>query len=139
MIWSPWDYGWPYLCLGGGLVMFAVLFLSNVGRSQLAISRWRDPVWLAWLPVPMLMVHMFEEYGFDLLGRSNAFPATMCGLLHYPPYPDCPIPIAHYALLNLGCAWIGARKRTKVRVDGEGCLRSPSDRRRQTISRKSRS
>jgi len=88
--------------------MFAVLFLTNVGRSQLTASRWRDPAWLAWLPVPMLMVHMFEEYGFDLLGRSNAFPVTMCKMLHYPPYPDCPIPIAHYALLNLGCAWIGA-------------------------------
>ncbi|MDF0501448.1 HXXEE domain-containing protein [Burkholderia cenocepacia] len=108
MTWSAWDYGWPYLCLGGGLVMFAVLFLTNVARSDLRVQRWHDPVWLAWLIVPMLMVHMFEEYGFDLLGRSNAFPVTMCKMLGYPPYPDCPMPMAHYALLNLGVAWIGA-------------------------------
>ncbi|HEX4507672.1 MAG TPA: HXXEE domain-containing protein [Alphaproteobacteria bacterium] len=108
MTWTPWDYGWPYFCLGGGLIMFAVLLFTNSARSHPEISRWRDPVWLSWLVVPMLMVHMFEEYGFDLLGRSNAFPVTMCNLLHYPPYPDCPVPLAHYALLNLGVAWVGA-------------------------------
>jgi hypothetical protein len=56
----------------------------------------------------MLMVHMFEEYGFDLLGRTYDLPDAVCKNLGYPPYPDCPIPIAHYPLVNLGIAWVAA-------------------------------
>jgi hypothetical protein len=54
------------------------------------------------------MLHMFEEYGVDVLGRTYVFPATMCKNLGYPPYPDCPIPTFHYPILNLGIAWVGA-------------------------------
>jgi len=50
-VWSKWDLGWPWLCLGGGLALFAVLFTTNAARSTLTVSRWRDPVWLAWLTV----------------------------------------------------------------------------------------
>jgi hypothetical protein len=64
MIWSNWHLGWPWLCLGGGLVLFAVMFGTYALRGHTTGSRWWDPVWLAWLTVPMLMVHMFEEYGF---------------------------------------------------------------------------
>lgn len=96
------------MCLGGGLALFAVMLYSDAMRSQRTISRWRDPVWLAWLAVPMLMIHMFEEYGFDVLGRTYDLPAMVCKNIGYPPYPDCPIPLAHYPLVNLGVAWVGA-------------------------------
>jgi hypothetical protein len=69
MTWSIWHLGWPWLCLGGGLVLATVMLYTDTMRSDLATSRWWDPVWLAWLAVPMLMVHMFEEYGIDVLGR----------------------------------------------------------------------
>jgi hypothetical protein len=54
------------------------------------------------------MVHMFEEYGFDVLGRTYDLPAMVCKNIGFPPYPDCPIPIAHYPLVNLGIAWVTA-------------------------------
>lgn len=108
MAWSNWDLGWPWLCLAGGLVLFTVLLCTNVARSNPAVSRWRDPIWLAWLVVPMLMVHMFEEYAFDILGRTYALPELICTNLGYPLYPDCPIPTPHYPLLNLGVAWVTA-------------------------------
>jgi Protein of unknown function with HXXEE motif len=108
MVWSNWHLGWPWLCLGGGLVLFAVTFGTNALRGHTTGSRWWDPVWLAWLTVPMLMVHMFEEYGFDVLGRTYDLPDMLCKNLGYVPYPDCPIPIAHYPLVNLGIAWISA-------------------------------
>jgi hypothetical protein len=108
MVWSRFDFGWPWFCLGGAVVLFAVMFYTNAARGERNVSRWRDPVWLAWLVVPMLMVHMFEEYGFDLLGRTYFLPDTVCRNLGYPSYPDCPIPIAHYPLVNLGIAWVSA-------------------------------
>ena len=106
MVWSRLDLGWPWFCLGGAVALFAVMFSTNAARSKPNVPRWRDPVWLAWLVVPMLMVHMFEEYGFDLLGRTYFLPDTVCKNLGYPSYPDCPIPIAHYPLVNLGIAWV---------------------------------
>ena len=108
MVWSNWDLGWPWFCLGGGVALFVVMFYTNATRCDLSRSRWWDPVWLAWLVVPMLMVHMFEEYGFDVLGRTYLLPDTLCKNFGYPPYPDCPIPIAHYPLVNLGIAWVSA-------------------------------
>ena len=108
MVWSNWDLGWPWLCLGGGLVLFVVLLCTNAARSNPSVSRWWDPVWLSWLVVPMLMVHMFEEYGLDILGRTYLLPQTLCTTLGYSPYPDCPIPVAHYPLVNLGIAWVSA-------------------------------
>jgi hypothetical protein len=89
-------------------VLFAVMFGTNALRGYTVGSRWWDPVWLAWLAVPMLMVHMFEEYGFDVLGRTYDLPEKVCKNLGYLPYPDCPIPLAHYPLVNLGIAWVSA-------------------------------
>jgi hypothetical protein len=108
MVWNKFDLGWPWFCLGGAVALFAVMLYTNAARSKPNVSRWRDPVWLAWLVVPMLMVHMFEEYAFDLLGRTYFLPETVCKNLGYPSYPDCPIPIAHYPLVNLGIAWVSA-------------------------------
>lgn len=108
MVWNNAHLGWPWLCLGGALATFTVMLHTNAMRSNLAVSRWRDPVWLAWLVVPMLMLHMFEEYGFDILGRTYDLPAMVCKNIGYQPYPDCPIPIAHYPLVNLGIAWVFA-------------------------------
>jgi hypothetical protein len=90
------------------LVLFAIMLCTNALRGNATGSRWWDPVWLAWLAVPMLMVHMFEEYGFDVLGRIYDLPDMLCKNLGYPLYPDCPIPIAHYPLVNLGIAWASA-------------------------------
>jgi len=108
MVWSNWHLGWPWLCLDGGLALFAVMLLTNAMRSNTAVARWWDPVWLAWLAVPLLMVHMFEEYAFDILGRTYDLPDMVCKNLGYAPHPACPIPIAHYPLVNLGIAWVSA-------------------------------
>ena len=78
MVWSKWDLGWPSFNLGGGVALFAVMLWTDAMRSDRSVSRWRDPVWLAWLVVPLLMVHMFEEYGNDVLGRTYLLPETLC-------------------------------------------------------------
>jgi hypothetical protein len=84
------------------------MLYTDAIRGQLTVSRWRDPVWLAWLAVPLLMIHMFEEYGFDIFGRTYDLPDAVCKNLGYPLNPDCPIPAAHYPLVNLGIAWVSA-------------------------------
>jgi len=84
------------------------MFGTNALRGNPPGSRWWDPVWLAWLAVPMLIVHMLEEYGCDVLGRTYDLLAMVWKNLGYPPYPGCPIPLAHYPLVNGGIAWVTA-------------------------------
>jgi hypothetical protein len=40
-------------------VLIAVMLGARALRGSATGSRWRDPVWLGWLAVPMLMVHVF--------------------------------------------------------------------------------
>ena len=59
--------GWPWMGLGGAVVMIILLFCTNVLRSRPEVSRWRDPLWLAWLAVPMYLLHQFEEYSLHIV------------------------------------------------------------------------
>ena len=50
---TRWFYTvWPFLGGGGAIVMVAIMLLSDTFRSNIAVSRWRDAVWLAWLAAP---------------------------------------------------------------------------------------
>jgi len=46
---SWFDIGWPFVGLGGAIVMIAVMLMTDTFRGNTAVSRWRDPVWLGWL------------------------------------------------------------------------------------------
>ncbi|MBR0405940.1 MAG: HXXEE domain-containing protein [Eggerthellaceae bacterium] len=59
---------WPWIGLGGAIVLFVILFATDWFRSRTDVGRWRDPAWLAWLAVPVYLVHVFEEYGLHVTG-----------------------------------------------------------------------
>lgn len=108
MHWTNAEIGWPWLCLGGSLALFTVMLFTDVTRADRSVARWMDPVWLSWIFIPVLLLHVFEEYGVDMLGRNYAFAEHFCVTLGFGPYPDdCPIPRVHYAVLNLGMACVG--------------------------------
>jgi hypothetical protein len=94
--------------LGAGIVLLILLFGTNVMRSSPTGSRWWDPVWLAWLTVPMYLLHVFEEYAHDILGRTYLIADNVCKAQGYPLYPDCPIPTAHFPLVNIALVWVAA-------------------------------
>lgn len=54
---------WPWMGLGAAVVLFIILFATDWFRSRTDVSRWFDSAWLAWLPVPVYLCHVFEEYG----------------------------------------------------------------------------
>ena len=48
---THWFYTvWPFIGVGGAIVMVAILLLTDTFRGNTTVSRWRDPVWLAWSP-----------------------------------------------------------------------------------------
>ena len=107
---TDWFYTvWPFLGGAGAIVMVALLLLTDTFRGNPTVSRWRDPVWLGWLAVPLYLVHQFEEYTLPVWGLGRYSIQDMVAKnLGYQPYPDCPIPLAFYPVVNIALMWFGA-------------------------------
>jgi Protein of unknown function with HXXEE motif len=103
------DIGWPFVGLGGTIVMIAIMLMTDTFRGNTAMSRWRDPVWLGWLAAPLYWLHQAEEYSLPVLGfGSYAIQENVCRNMGYPAYPDCAIPLAFYPVVNIALMWVGA-------------------------------
>ena len=104
-----WFYDvWAFIGAGGAVVMVAILLTTDTFRSNTTVSRWRDPVWLAWLAAPLYWVHQLEEYSLPVIGLPYSLPDMVCGQFDFPPYPDCPIPMSFYPVVNISLMWFGA-------------------------------
>ena len=103
------DTVWPFIGLGGAIVMVAIMLMTDTFRGNTAVSRWRDPLWLGWLAAPLYWVHQLEEYSLPLLGFDHyAIQENVCKNIGYPAYPDCPIPLSFYPVVNIALMWVGA-------------------------------
>ena len=90
---------WPFVGGGAAIVMVAILLTTDTFRAT-KVSRWRDPVWLAWLAAPLYWVHQLEEYSLPVIGLPYSLPDMVCGQFDFPPYPDCPIPMSFYPVVK---------------------------------------
>lgn len=99
------DLDWPWLGVALGAVVLAVLFFTHGFRTAGIASRWRDPVWLAMLGLPLYIVHQFEEHGVDLAGVHYAFRDSLCGTMGYADASTCPIPLSFITAVNVGTVW----------------------------------
>ena len=106
---THWFYTvWPFIWVGGAIVMLAILLLTDTFRGSTTGSRFRDPMWLAWLAVPFYWLHQFEEYSLPVLGIDYSIQGMICEKIGFPPYPECPIPLAFYPVVNIALMWFGA-------------------------------
>ena len=93
-----WFYTvWPFIGVGGAIVMVAILLTTDTFRSNTTVSRWRDPVWLAWLAVPLYWVHQLEEYSLPVIGLAlltprNGLRAIRLSAVSGLPYPHVVLP-----------------------------------------------
>jgi hypothetical protein len=81
--------------------MVAILLMTDTFRGNTTVSRWRDPVWLAWLAVPLYWLHQFEEYSLPVIGLDYSIQEMICQKIGFPSYPACPIPLAFYPVVNI--------------------------------------
>ena len=106
---THWFYSvWPFIGLGMTIVMLPILLLTNTFRGNTTVSRWRDPQWLMWLAAPFYWIHQFEEYSLQTLGFNYSIQEMICQKIGFPPYPECPIPLAFYPVVNIALMWFGA-------------------------------
>lgn len=108
MEWSWFDLAWPWIGAAAAAVFIVLLFGTNLFRGDPSASRWRDRIWLSWLPVPIYMILNVEEYGIDLLGRRHEFPDAMCSTLGLGRYPASPLPPPFFLAVNLSLIWVAA-------------------------------
>lgn len=97
------DFAWSWIGLGMAIVFFVLLFFTDLLRSDLNKPRWQDAGWYAWVAAPMYMIHQFEEYAlyYDVHSLHHPFADMICQKVGYGAYPNCPIPLQHYWLVNI--------------------------------------
>src|SRR5262249_893709 len=87
--------------------IFLVLLLgTNLLRSNPKVSRFRDVYWLAWIGMPLYLVHQFEEHAVDALGRHYAFRGFLCTTLGFPDADPCPVPVSFMTAVEVGVVWV---------------------------------
>ena len=95
---------WCWIGLLAAIVLLIALFCTNVFRNCRDVSRWRDPVWLAWLITVAYVLHNFEEYGIDQRPRLP-FPGDRMPDVRLPQRRRLPV-----------CAFILCGRQRAVRV-----------------------
>ena len=74
--------------------MVAILLTTDTFRGNTTVSRCAIQH-AAWLAVPLYWIHQFEEYSLPCWLRL-LIQEMICEKIGFPPYPDCPIPLAFY-------------------------------------------
>lgn len=128
-MWEWFERYWSSVGLGAAVALLLVLFFTDTCRSRPTGSRWRDPVWIAWLMVVAYMLHNFEEYGIDALGRAFHFPATACAQYGFDGIAGCPLVPSFFVAVNIPFVWIvlpiaavWCRRNPAVGLTGAGLL-----------------
>ncbi|MDG2915628.1 HXXEE domain-containing protein [Bisgaard Taxon 10/6] len=104
------NFAWPWMGLAVAAVLSVLMITTDIFRRDENGHRWADPVWLAWLVVPLCMFHQFEEYAasYNVTTDSYAMIREVCRVHGFAPYEHCPIPIVHFPLVNVLLAWVAA-------------------------------
>jgi hypothetical protein len=128
-MWEWFGRHWCWIGLAAAIVLLIVLFRTNVFRDRRDVSRWRDPVWLAWLITTAYMLHNFEEYGIDAKGRAFHFPVTACQTFGFPAVETCPFAPSFFVAVNVPFVWVvlptaavWCRRNPAVGLTGAGLL-----------------
>lgn len=128
-MWEWFERYWSSVGLAAAIILTVLLLCTNVFRDRHDTSRWRDPVWLAWLMVVAYMLHNFEEYGIDLKGRAFHFPATACRQFGFPNVHSCPLAASFFVAVNIPFVWVVlpmaallSRRNHAVGLTGAGLL-----------------
>lgn len=128
-MWEWFQRDWPWIGLAAAIVLIVVLFCTTLFRDRRDVSRWRDPVWLAWLMMVAYTLHNFEEYGLDAKGRAFHFPVTACQTFGFPNVHTCPFAPSFFVAVNIPFVWVvlpiaalWCRRNPAVGLTGAGLL-----------------
>lgn len=123
MLWLAW----PWVGLGGGIVLLILLLFTDVLRSDLNRSRWRDPVWLSWAVAFIYLPHVCEEYGMHIADGQFAMIKSFQEMGMSEIFGE--IPVVFFPLVNISFTWIAlpvaaalSKKNPVIGVSGMGFI-----------------
>jgi len=130
MTYNSFDFGWPWMGLGGAVVLVILLFKTDLFRSNDQL-RWKDPVWLAWLLIPVYLIHQFEEYTLHI--KEGQYEGVAMFFSENSPMAafldTMQLPMAHFPLMNTVFVWCAlpiaacvCRKNPIIGLSGYGFL-----------------
>lgn len=130
MTYNSFDFGWPWMGLGGAVVLLILLFKTDlfINSNQ---SRWKDTVWLSWFIVPVYLVHQFEEYTMHITnGQYDGVAMFFSERSPVAAFLDTmELPMAHFPLMNIMFVWVAlpiaaflSKKNPVIGLSGYGFL-----------------
>lgn len=103
MTFELFNIAWPWMGLGGAVVLLILLFGTDVLGTK-----WTDLRWLAWLAVPAYLIHQFEEYSMNMVdGKYMIVETFYSETSPFAAFLDTmELPLAHFPLMNIVFVWI---------------------------------
>lgn len=103
MTFELFNLAWPWMGLGGAVVLLIFLFGTNVMGAK-----WKDLNWLAWLAVPAYLIHQFEEYSMNMVnGKYTIVETFYSEASPIAAFQDTmELPLVHFPLMNIVFVWI---------------------------------
>ena len=95
---------WPWVGAGGALVLLLMLFFTDSFRSDKSVSRWFDPVWLAWMMVVAYLLHVWEEYGLHIADGQFQLITSFHEMGVDAKFGG--IPNGFFPYVNIGLTWV---------------------------------
>ena len=88
-------------------MIVAVMLLTDTFRSNFAVSRWRDAVWLASLAAPLYWIRHWKSRS-AVAGLRLQSPGHGTQEHRLSAVLECPLPMVFYRVVNIALMWFGA-------------------------------
>jgi hypothetical protein len=92
---------WPYFGLIFGVIGLIVLSFKSLNGKK---GNWKELIF--WWPLPIYMIHQFEEHGIDIFGNHYPFREYFCAVLGSPDLQACTLTPLFFFAVNVGTVWI---------------------------------
>lgn len=123
MLW----FAWPWVGLGGGIVLLILLLFTDVLRSDPKKTRWIDPVWLSWAVAFVYLPHVCEEYGMHITDGQFTIITSFKEMGMSKMFGE--IPLVFFPVVNIALTWIAlpiaaslSKKKPVVGLSGIGFI-----------------
>ncbi len=105
-------FAWPWIGLGGSIVIFLLLIFSDTFQADKTKSRFYDVSWLSWMIVASYLLHVFEEYGMHVVNGQYQLITSFAEMGVDSMFGG--IPLIFFPYVNIMLTWIGLPAAAKL-------------------------
>ena len=95
---------WPWIGFGMGIVIIIQLLFKDNLRSDINVSRLKDPTWLSWAMAAAYLIHVAEEYGIYFANGQYILIQNFIDTGISAMFGE--IPMFFFPMVNIAITWI---------------------------------